>query len=234
VQTTTKAALNDREGSLTQELGYLKLLICTEEGYFRQLVVPSRVGQDGVEPSGGWSSLAQGREMIITVLQIAVVPAVALYLGRMRMNLHRRNTQTWESILARLRKDWSGRTLSDHYLWKEGLSIAPEEAWERMKGVRGLWAMYHNAGVMVEMADYAARNAVTIDHEIVLNLRNDAIQIRARVLKVLAQYAMEKASEGVRMNAFQAASIYTGMAARMTELLQDNAADMLPSFVAAM
>jgi hypothetical protein len=65
-------------------------------------------------------------------------------------------------------------------------------------------------------------------------LRNDAIQIRARVLKVLAQYAMEKASEGVRMNAFQAASIYTGMAARMTELLQDNAADMLPSFVAAM
>jgi hypothetical protein len=172
--------------------------------------------------------------MIVTVLQIAVVPAVALYLGRMRVNMHRRNTQSWESILGRLRSGWSARSLSDHYLWKEGLSIAPEEVWERLQGVRGLWAMYHNAGVMVEMADYAARNSLTIDQEMVVNLRNDAVQIRARVLKVLAQYAMEKASESVRMNAFQAASMYTGMAARMTEMLQVNAADMLPSFVAAM
>ncbi len=172
--------------------------------------------------------------MLITVLQIAVFPAVAIYFVHLRTNLRRRNTQSWESILARLRTDWNARTLSDHYLWKEGLSIAPEEVWERIKGVHGLWAMYHNAGVMVEMADYAARNSVSIDIELVTNLRNDAVQIRARVLRVLAQYAMEKASEGVRMNAFQAASMYTGMAARMTELLQENAADMLPSFVAAM
>src|SRR5208337_5199855 len=135
--------------------------------------------------------------MLMTVLQIAIVPAVAIYLGRMRVNMRRRNTQSWESIVARLRKDWSGRSLSDHYLWKEGLSISPEEAWERIKGASGLWAMYHNAGVMVEMADYAARNSATIDQEIVVNLRNDAVQIRARVLKVLAQYAMEKASDGV-------------------------------------
>jgi hypothetical protein len=36
------------------------------------------------------------------------------------------------------------------------------------------------------------------------------------------------------VNAFRAASIYTGMAARMTQLLQDNAAVMVPDFVAAM
>jgi hypothetical protein len=36
------------------------------------------------------------------------------------------------------------------------------------------------------------------------------------------------------VNAFRAASIYTSMAARMTQLLQDHAAVVLPDFVAAM
>ena len=43
-----------------------------------------------------------------------------------------------------------------------------------------------------------------------------------------------QASEGVRVNAFRATSMYTGMAARMTQLLQENAAIVLPDFVAAM
>ena len=40
--------------------------------------------------------------------------------------------------------------------------------------------------------------------------------------------------QGVRMRAFRAASMYTGMAARMTEMLQSAAAPVLPEFVAAM
>jgi hypothetical protein len=36
------------------------------------------------------------------------------------------------------------------------------------------------------------------------------------------------------VNAFRAASMYTGMAARMTQLLQENAAIVVPDFVAAM
>ena len=50
------------------------------------------------------------------------------------------------------------------------------------------------------------------------------MQIRVCVLTALAQYAFTHASEGVRVNAFRAASMYTGMAARMTQLLQDYAA----------
>jgi hypothetical protein len=50
----------------------------------------------------------------------------------------------------------------------------------------------------------------------------------------LAQYGFTKASEGVRVNAFRAAAMYTGMAARMTHLLQDHAPVMIPDFVAAM
>jgi hypothetical protein len=175
--------------------------------------------------------------MLLSSFQIAFVLLVALYLGRMRMGMRRRSGQTWESLIGRLRGDCNARELSAHFLWREGLSASPEETWTRIKGPRGLWAMYKNAGVMMEMAEFAARNSAT-DPELLETLRSDAAQIRLCILKSLGQYALnhavDRAHESVRMNSFRAASMYTGMAARMTQLLQENAAMALPEFVAAM
>jgi hypothetical protein len=171
--------------------------------------------------------------MILSSFQIAAVLFVAFYLGRWRMGVKRRNGQSWESLIARLQHDCNARELSDHFLWKEGLSATPEETWKRLKGPRGLWAIYQNAGVMVEMAEFAARNS-EIDGMLLETLRSDATQIRLCILKSLAQYAVNHANESVRMSAFRAASMYTGMAARMAQLLQDHAASALPEFVAAM
>ena len=172
--------------------------------------------------------------MIFPLLQLAAVVLVALYLGRRRLTVRRRNSETWESILARLRPDWSARELSDQFLWKEGLNATPEDTWTRMEGPRGLWVMYQNAKVMLEMADYAFRNCQNVDRVLIETLRSDAMQIRVCVLMALAQYAFSHASEGVRVNAFRAASMYTGMAARTTQLLQESAAVLVPDFVAAM
>jgi hypothetical protein len=172
--------------------------------------------------------------MILPLLQVAAIAAVAFYLGRWRMSVRRRNSQTWETLLARLRPDWSARELSDHFLWKEGLNATPDDAWKRMEGPRGLWVMYQNAQVMLEMANYAANHCEGVDRLLVETLHSDAMQIRVCVLMALAQYAFTQASEGVRINAFRAASMYTGMAARMTQLMQDHAALMVPNFVAAM
>jgi hypothetical protein len=172
--------------------------------------------------------------MILSLLQIILVTGVALYLVRWRSGVRRRNAQTWDSLLARLRPDWSARELSEHFLWKEGLSATPEDAWQRMEGPKGLWVMYQNARVMLEMADYAAKNSDSVDHVLLETLRSDAMQIRVCVLMALSQYAFSQASEGVRVNAFRAASMYTGMAARMTQLLQNHAAVIVPDFVAAM
>jgi hypothetical protein len=172
--------------------------------------------------------------MIVALLQIATVAAIGLYLARRRSEMRRRNAQSWESLLARLRPDWSARELSDHFLWKEGLSATPADAWRRMEGPKGLWVMYQNARVMMEMADFAAKHCEGVDRELVETLHSDALQIRVCVLMALAQYAFTQASEGVRVNAYRAAYIYTGMAARMTELLQSHAAVMVPDFVAAM
>jgi hypothetical protein len=103
-----------------------------------------------------------------------------------------------------------------------------------MEGPKGLWVMFQNAKVMMEMADFAAKQNEAVDKVLIETLRSDAMQIRVCVVMGLAQYAFSQASEGVRVNAFRAASIYTSMAARMTQLLQDHAAVVLPDFVAAM
>jgi len=185
-------------------------------------------------PVFGYHNPLQGLPMILSLLQIAAVASVAFYLVQWRIGVQRRNAQTWESLLARLRSDWSARDLSEHFLWKEGLSATPDDAWQRIEGPKGLWVMYQNAQVMLEMADYAARNGDRVDRLLVETLRSDAFQIRFLVLMALAQYGFSQASEGVRVNAFRTAQIYTGMAARMTQLLQDHAPVIVPDFVAAM
>jgi hypothetical protein len=175
--------------------------------------------------------------MSLPIFQIAAIVPVAVYLARCGVGLRRRNAQTWESLVARLQPDWSGRELSVDFLSKEGLNATPEETWERMHGVRGIRAMYLNAGVMLEMVDYAARNievSSSNDQAIFETLRWDAMQIRAESLKVLGRDAFNQASESVRSNAFHVASMYAGTAARMAQFLQVSAPEMLTDFVAAM
>lgn len=171
--------------------------------------------------------------MLLIVLQIAAVSLVALYLGWMRLRVWQRNRQSWEGMLARLHHGWNAGALSEHFPWKEGLHVTPDENWARIRGARGLWIMYRNAGVMLEMADFAARHA-GIDPALLETLRTDATQLRFAALQALLDYALNQASEGVRINSFRVASLYTGMAAHMTEFLQNNADVALPSFVAAL
>ena len=171
---------------------------------------------------------------MIIFLEIAVVAVLAIFLARWRAGLCRRNAQSWDSLVARLQPGWSARDLSVHFLAKEGLNTTPEETWKLMQGVRGVRAMYRNAAVMLEMADYAAKNSDSIDRMLLETLRSDATQIRLGALSVMAHCIFNQASETVRSNAFQVASMYTGMAARMAQLLQVGAPDMLPNFVAAM
>jgi hypothetical protein len=172
--------------------------------------------------------------MFFPMLQIALLTGVAFYLGNWRAGVRQRNTQTWESLIVRLRRDSRARELSEHFLWREGVTASAEETWNRIQGAHGLWVMYQNTRVMLEMADYAVRHCESVDRQLIETLRSDAMQIRICVLVALVQYGFSQATEGVRVNAFRAASMYTGMAARMTQLLQESAAMVLPDFVAAM
>ncbi len=172
--------------------------------------------------------------MIVPALQIGSISAIALYLGYCRASMRSRIKRSWESLIARLSPDLSARALSDHAPWREGLTTTPDETWERIRGARGLWVMFKNAGVMQEMADFAAENCTSVDRALILTLRSDATQIRTCALKTLVRYLGSQASESVQISAFQTASMYTGMAARMTQLIQENAPSALPQFVGAM
>lgn len=172
--------------------------------------------------------------MILPVLQIAAIALAAVFLSRFRESMRRRNAQTWESLVARLRLDSSTRRLSDQSIWNGNMNVSPEEKWRIVRGAQGLWTIFENASVMLEMADYAARNSDTVDPGLLADLRSDAMQIRVCVLSTLAKYAFSQVNESISANVSQAASMYTEMAARTTELLQVHGGNMVPSLAPTM
>jgi hypothetical protein len=172
--------------------------------------------------------------MIFIVVEVAVIAALAAHLHHRSAEARRRNAQSWDSIVLRLSPEWNSRALANDSNWKQGQNATPEEKWQRIHGANGLCAMYRNTSVMLELADYATRNSVTLDRELLANLRRDALQIRMRVAMALVQYAFSQLNEGICANAMRAASMYAGMTEQMAQLLQVNAGEMLPACVAAM
>ena len=94
--------------------------------------------------------------------------------------------------------------------------------------------MYENARVMLEMADYAARNSDTFDKQMLAELRSDAMQIRVSVLSALGKYAFSQVNESISVNVTHAAAMYTEMSARTAELLRVNGGEFVPSFAPTM
>lgn len=169
--------------------------------------------------------------MVLILIQMVAVTTVAIYFMRWRAAVRRRNAQTWESLVARLQPDLGA---SEGRAWMSGSGAAPQEQWQRIHGVAGLWTMYENARVMLEMADYAARNSNRVDRELLAALRSDAMQIRVCVLTALGKYAFSQVNESICVYAQRAAASYQEMGARMSEMLQGGSMVATPSFGAAM
>lgn len=172
--------------------------------------------------------------MILPVLQIAAIAVVAVCFYGFRAGMRRRNAQSWDSLVARLRLDSSTDRLGDQSVWNSDMNVTPEEKWQLVRGAQGLWTMYENASVMLEMADYAARNSDSVDRELLATLRSDAMQIRVSVLSALVKYAFSQVNESICANVSNAATMYTEMAARTAELLQVNVGNMVPNLVPTM
>lgn len=171
--------------------------------------------------------------MQFPLFQIAIVAVIAGYSVFWLASQRRRRGQTWESLLTRLHPGLNGRALNEYFPWKEGLSVTPDEVWDGIHGLKGLRTIYRNAQVMLEIADFVSRNYEGADLTLAAALRADAMQVRAMAITTLFQWVLCNTTESVKTNAFRAMSMYTGMTARMTELLQANASIALPAFVAA-
>ena len=86
----------------------------------------------------------------------------------------------------------------------------------------------------MEMADFAEMNSGTVDQLLLQRLRSDALQIRRCAFMLLARWAVERGGDVVQIKAFLVASMYTGMTARMVQLIEQSAGEALPCFVGAM
>jgi hypothetical protein len=109
--------------------------------------------------------------------------------------------------------------------------------WEKLKRIqnaRGLRAMFENASVLLEMADYAAQNSDGLDPELLSFMRKEAMETRLLVLEVLGKYAVNAVNDSVSSNILRAESAYAEMTLRIAEVLEVNAPEALPGFIGAM
>jgi len=155
----------------------------------------------------------------LLLLLAVVLPLVALFLVRWLVALFRPSRRSWASLVGRLRPDWTTRELNDSFEWDRCIVETPENIWEVMKGPKGLWVMYCNAGVMLEMVNYAVRHGTNVDRGLVGGIRSAVSSIRSSALKALGYYAVMYAWDTIYDNAFLAASQYLEVIRRVQELL---------------
>jgi hypothetical protein len=131
--------------------------------------------------------------------------------------------------------DWGHEDVAQRYLYSAEITASTEDIWNRISGAKGLWAMYLNAPVLVQLADYAAEHGGgEIPEELLEGIRSDAFQIRICVLMALAQHVFSPSAVAPAVNALRATSAYTAMVARMTAIFQDHSALLFPNFLEAM
>jgi hypothetical protein len=136
--------------------------------------------------------------MLLGLLQSASLLALTGYLFYTRNRLHRRNLESWESLVAQLNLHSADHGVAaqapwtDPALWMES-GLIGENLWQPAHDLRGHWALLQNARIALEMADFVDRNApseLTAAHlQSIRHLRQDAMQIRLRSLLALPRHA---------------------------------------------
>ena len=173
--------------------------------------------------------------MTLLLFQVLLAVCLMVFVALWRRQQVRRKLHSWEDIVLALRtNDWGFEAISERYLYRAGITATPEDIWPRIDGARGLWAMYTNIPLLVQLADYAAEHGTDVDESLLEGLRSDAFQIRLCVLMALAKYALSRSTVGASVNAFRAAELYSEMLAGLTALFQQSAAQFFPQYLEAM
>jgi len=174
---------------------------------------------------------------MLPLFQVLFTAAMLAYAGYWRRRQSKRRSETWDDIVAKLRpNDWGYEGVAHKYLYSEQVDATPEDIWTRISGAKGLWAMYMNAPVLVQLADYASEygDGTQVPEELLEGIRTDAFHIRMCVLVALAQHVFARSSVAARVSAHRATVAYTAMLARMTTAFQEHSTLLFPKFLAAM
>ena len=172
--------------------------------------------------------------MILPLLQVILAALLVSYAAFWRRHQSRRRAKSWNTIISQLRcNDWGIEEISERFLYKSEVQVTPKDVWERINGCKGLWAMYKNSPVLVQLADYAAEHGDRVNVEMLEGLRSDAFQIRLCVMLALAQYVLSASSVGASVNAHRAVATYSTLMVNLTAFIQEYSTSLFPSYLDA-
>ncbi|HTZ60785.1 MAG TPA: hypothetical protein VMB49_21900 [Acidobacteriaceae bacterium] len=172
--------------------------------------------------------------MILPMLQVILATLLIGYAALWRRQQMKRRSRSWHAIINQLHgNDWGIEDITERFLYKGEVQVTPKDVWQRIQGCKGLWAMYKNSPVLVQLADYAAEHGEGVDLEMLEGLRSDAFQIRVCVLMALGQYLFSASSVGAAVNAHRAVATYSAMLVRLTAFIQEYSTALFPSYLDA-
>ncbi len=174
--------------------------------------------------------------MILPIISTASITALVGYAVYWRRHQAMRRAADWDSIVSRLRSnsEFGFSDISDRYLYSDQINATPSDIWKRIDGANGLWAMYTNAGVLMQLADYATEHGQDVPEQLIEELRGDALQLRIAVLISLARYGFSRSGVAASVQAHRAATAYGSLLAHMTTLFQEHTALFFPRFLESM
>jgi hypothetical protein len=172
--------------------------------------------------------------MILPLLQVILAVLLVGYAAFWRRQQTRSRAKSWNAIISQLRcNDWGIEEISERFLYKGEVQVTPKDVWQRISGCKGLWAMYKNSPILVQLADYAAEHGEGVNVEMLETLRSDAFQIRLCVMLALAQYVLSASSVGASVNAHRAVATYSTMMVNLTTFIQEYSTSLFPSYLDA-
>jgi hypothetical protein len=172
--------------------------------------------------------------MILPLLQVILAALLVGYAAFWRRQQSRRRAKSWNAIISQLRcNDWGIEEISERFLYKSEVQVTPKDVWQRINGCKGLWAMYKNSPILVQLADYAAEHGNSVNVEMLEGLRSDAFQIRLCVMLALAQYVLSASSVGASVNAHRAVATYSTLMVNLTAFIQEYSTSLFPSYLDA-
>src|ERR1700734_3320614 len=106
--------------------------------------------------------------MILPIISVAVTASMITYVSYWRRKQTQRRAADWNSIVVRLRSnsEFHFDEVTERYLYSTGIKATPRDIWSRIDGANGLWAMFTNAGVLIELADYATEHGQDVPEEL--------------------------------------------------------------------
>jgi hypothetical protein len=174
---------------------------------------------------------------MLPFVQVVFTALLLTYAGYWRRRQTKRRSEDWDEIVLKLRpNDWGYDGVAQRYLYSDQITATPDDVWNRISGVKGLWAMYCNAPVLVQLADYAAEhgNEQQVPEELLESIRTEAFHIRICVLMALAQHVFPRSSIAAHISAHRATLAYTVLLSKTTSVFRDYSALFFPNFLDAM